>query len=424
MALPGVKTIIKDRFYSISRQDSPVGPRVVVIAKRSTDNGTGNVADLDVVLCTNEADVITAFGNGSGCHRAFVELISSGAERIFMVPLPSDTVWNHSTGAVTSSSFGGSVFDDAFAAAEAGQPDIIVPWGSGARAGLWAATASETFSASADEIYGFHADNSSTVTNSWAYKISEVVNLISQNTSPCFAILGVKPYTGSANEVMTPGQVATHLATSSLTSRENAVVPAQHTYAMNEVGRNVVVIATELKPSNYPAAWGYTNGATSLAGAISRMASYTSTINKTVYNISSLRYNPSKTLLTALTNKGVNCVLLNFNKAPIFSDGITFAGSTSDYTRLTTLRIVNEATMVVRQSCQKYIGQPSTLQVRNSMETSVTSSLRGMQQLGAILDSDFNIRYAPEEAMALIDLVITPAFELRNIEVQISVALG
>jgi hypothetical protein len=58
------------------------------------------------------------------------------------------------------------------------------------------------------------------------------------------------------------------------------------------------------------------------------------------------------------------------------------------------------------------------------METSITSSLRGMQQLGAILDSDFNIRYIAEENKALIDLVITPAFELRNIEVQLSVELG
>jgi hypothetical protein len=143
MALPGVKTIIKDRFYSISRQDSPVGPRVVVLAKRSTADGTGNVADLDVVQCTNEQDVITAFGIDSACHRAFFELVSAGAERIYMVPLPSDTTWNHSTAAVTSSAFGGSILDAMFIAAEAAQPDIILPWGSGARAGLWAATPSE-----------------------------------------------------------------------------------------------------------------------------------------------------------------------------------------------------------------------------------------------------------------------------------------
>jgi hypothetical protein len=421
MALPGVKTIIKDRFYSISRQDSPVGPRVVVIAKRTTDDGTGNVADLDVVLCTNEQDVITAFGEDSGCHRAFFELVSAGAERIFMVPLPSDTTWNHSSGSVTSSNFGGSVFEAMFIAAEAAQPDIILPWGSGARPGLWAATPSESFSASSDTIYGFHADNTATVANNWAVKIADAVRTINENSHPCFAILGTKPYTGT-NDVMTPGQVSTHLALTNLSDRDSATT--YNGVAAKELGRHVAVIGSELKPANYPAAWGYANGSAALAAAVSRMASYTSTINKTVYNIAALRYNASKTTLLAMTNKGVNSIMLNFNRAPIFTDGVTFAGASSDYTRLTTLRIVNEAMLVVRQSCQKFIGQPSTIQVRNSMEPSITSSLRGMQQLGAILDSDFNIRYIAEENKALIDLVITPAFELRNIEVQMSVELG
>jgi hypothetical protein len=421
MALPGVKTIIKDRFYSISRQDSPVGPRVVVMAKRTTDDGTGNVADLDVVLCTNEQDVITAFGENSPCHRAFFELVSAGAERIYMVPLPSDTTWNHTTGSVTSSDFGGSILDAMFIAAEAAQPDIVLPWGSGARAGLWAATPSEAFSASSDTIYGFHADNTTTIAQNWAVKIADKVKEINENSHPCFAVMGTKPYTGT-NDVMTPGQVSTHLALTNLSDRDSATT--YNSVAAKELGRHVAVIGAELKPANYPAAWGYSNGAAALAAAISRMASYTSTINKTVYNIAALRYNPSKTTLLAMTNKGVNSIMLNFNRAPIFTDGVTFAGASSDYTRLTTLRIVNEAMLVVRQSCQKFIGQPSTIQVRNSMETSITASLRGMQQLGAILDSDFNIRYIAEENKALIDLVITPAFELRNIEVQMSVELG
>ncbi len=409
MALPGVKTVIKDRFYSISRQDSPVGPRIVVIAKRDTDDGEGNVADLDVVLCTNEADVITAFGEDSHCHRAYVELVAGGAERIYMVPLPSDTTWNHTTGAVTSTDFGGSVLDAAFTAAEAALPDIIVPWGRGGAVEEWASTPSSP-------DFGFYANNSSTAANSWVYKISNLVKSINENSHPCFAVLGVKPYTG-ANEVMTPGQVSSHLALSTLADRDGDAT-------LKEIGRHCMVVATELKPSAYPAEWGYSNGACATAAALSRMASYISTINKVVYNIASLRYNPSKTILSNLTDKGVNSVTLNFNRAPVFSDGITFAGSASDYTRLTTLRIINEATLVVRQSCQKYIGQPSTIQVRNSMETSITSALRGMQMLGAILDSDFNIKYIAAENKALIDLVLTPAFELRNIDVQISVDLG
>ena len=92
MALPGVKTILKDRFYSISRQDTPVGPRIVVIAKRNTDNKIGNIADLDVVQVTKEEDVITAFGADSDCHKAYVELVAGGADRIYMVPLPSTAV--------------------------------------------------------------------------------------------------------------------------------------------------------------------------------------------------------------------------------------------------------------------------------------------------------------------------------------------
>lgn len=409
MALPGVKTIIKDRFYSISRQDSPVGPRVVVIAKRSTDSGEGNVADLDIVLCTNESDVIEAFGEDSHCHRAYFELVAGGAERIYMVPLPSDTTWNHSTGAVTSTNFGGSVLDAAFAAAEAGQPDILVPWGRGGAPEEWTSTPSSP-------DFGFYANNTTTATNSWVYKIANLVKDINENSHPCLAVMGVKPYSG-ANEVMTPSQVSTHLALSTLVDRNADAT-------LKEIGRHVMVVAAELKPSAHPASWGYSNGACATAAALSRMASYISTINKNVYNIAALRYNATKTVLTTLSDKGVNAITLNFNRAPVFSDGVTFAGSSSDYVRLTTLRIINEATLVVRQSCQKFIGQPSTIQVRNSMETAITSALRGMQMLGAILDSDFNVRYVAAESKALIDLVLTPAFELRNIEVQIAVDLG
>ena len=135
MALPGVKTIIKDRFYSISRQDIPVGPRIGLIAKRGTVSGTGNVQDLDVVQATSEQDVITAFGEDSQVHRGYYELLAGGAERVFIVPLPADSSFNHSTGAVTSVTYtaagGGNVFDAAFEAAESAQPDIIVPWGRG-----------------------------------------------------------------------------------------------------------------------------------------------------------------------------------------------------------------------------------------------------------------------------------------------------
>lgn len=428
MALPGVKTIVKDRFYSISRQDTPVGPRICVIGMRSTADGTGNVADLDVVQVTKESDVITAFGEGSQLHKAYKELVAAGADRIFMVPLPSNTVFNHTTGALTSG--GTDIFDDAFTAAEVSMPDIIVPWGRGGVTSDWQDPATPD-----DDVeYGFHADNSATVANNWAYKVAGKVKEISENTNPCMAVMGIRPFIGSGAtpataEVMTPANVSSHLALTRLPNR-NALIGTD--YVWGELGRYVAVIATELKPVNYSSQnfedFGYANGATTFAASLSRMASYISPVNKTVFNVTRLRYNPTRTLLsnnsgTGVVDKGVNAIVLNFNRVPVYADGVTFAPEVSDYTRITSSRIVNEASLVVRQVCQKFVGEPSTMQVRNSMETAITSGLRGMQQLGALLDSDFTVSYIPSENKAIVDLVLTPAFELKSIEVSIAVNL-
>jgi hypothetical protein len=97
LTLPGVNTVLKDRFYSIARTNIPQGPRVVAIGRRGagTDDGTGGVADLDPYTATDESKVIDAFGEGSDIHRAYLELLSGGAQRIVLVALPSDTTFNH-----------------------------------------------------------------------------------------------------------------------------------------------------------------------------------------------------------------------------------------------------------------------------------------------------------------------------------------
>lgn len=407
MAIPGVTTIIKDRFFTVSRQDAPAGPRIVAIAKRSTADGTAGITDLDVYRATNESDVISAFGEDSPIHRAFVELVTAGAERVFLVPLPSDTVFNDATGAVTSATAGGDVFEAAFKAAEAAVPDIIVPWGRGSNNTEWAATPGDT------EEYGFYADNTTTTSSNWTLKVAQEVRAISEATNPCLAVMGIKPY-ASASERMTPGQVNTHLSLPNLPNRDAGT-------AFKDAGPYVAVVATEVKPVNFK--YGYSNGAAFLAATLSRLASYSSLINKPVYSIESIRYAPTRTQQGALGDKGVNTIVVNFNKIPVFADSLTFAQSTSDYTRITTKRIVDEAALVVRQACSKFIGEPSNIQVRNAMETAITSGLRGMQLVGALLGSDFTVTYIPNQNKAIVDLALTPAFELKTIEVQIAINL-
>jgi len=421
MSIPGVTTKIRDRFYSVTRNDTPSGPRVVAIARRSTADGTGGIADLDVVRASNEADVISIFGEGSDAHKAFIELIIAGAERIYLVPLPSNTTFNHTTGSLTSG--GISVFQEAFDAAEAALPDIIIPWGRGGNDSDWEIP---TATPSDSDEFGFYADNSTTITYSWTYKVANAVKSISENSNPCIAVMGVKPYIAAA-EKMTPGQVAAHLAVSGLADRDGSgTYDNVNEIYQKELGPYVTVVATELKPVNYTSGgtdFGYSNGASFLAGTLSRLSSYSSLVNKPVFNVQSLRYAPTRSQQSALAIKGVNTVVLNFNKIAVFGESLTFAQSTSDYTRLSTKRIIDEAVMLVRQVCQSFVGEPSSIQTRNSMETAITSALRGMQLLGAILGSDFSVSYVPAQNKAIVDLVLTPAFELRNIEVQVAINL-
>jgi hypothetical protein len=421
MAIPGVKTVIRDRFYTTSRQDTPTGPRIVAIARRTTADGTDGISDLDLVRASNEKDVIDAFGDGSDLHRAYVELVAAGANRVFLVALPSDTVFNHSMGTATSASYAsssnpsGNVFDDAFAAAEAGIPDIILPWGRGGHPLDWQDPATP----SDDPEYGFHADNTSVLLNNWGYKCAVKAKEISENINPCMVVMGVKPYL-SSRENMTAAETRDHLSLPDLPNKNNP--------DFAEYGPYLCVVAAEIKTVVPRSAanlynFGYSNGAPNLAANLALTPSFSSLYNKPLYNVDLLRYVPGRSLQADLTSKGVNSVTLNFNKLAVYAESITFSSDDSDYVRITTKRIVDEATNIVRQVCARFIGEPSNIQNRNAMETAITSGLRGMQILGALLESDFAVSYIPSQNKAVIDLVLTPAFELRNIEVRVAISL-
>jgi hypothetical protein len=393
----------------------------VAIARRTTPNGTDGITDLDLVRASNEKDVIDAFGDGSDLHRAYVELVTAGANRVHLVALPSDTVFNHSLGTVTSSSYislnnpSGDVFDDAFAAAEAVGPDIILPWGRGGHPLDWQDPATPND----DPEYGFHADNTPVAVNNWGYKCAVKAKEISENINPCMVVMGVRPYL-SSSENMTAAEGRNHLALPNL--------PNKNSTDFKEYGPYLAVIAAEIKtvvPRSVPGVYnfGYSNGAPNLAANLALMPSFSSLYNKPLYNVDLLRYVPGRSIQGDLAAKGVNSVVLNFNKLAVYAESITFSVENSDYVRITTKRIVDEATNIVRQVCARFIGEPSNIQNRNAMETAITSGLRGMQILGALLESDFAVSYIPSQNKAIIDLVLTPAFELRNIEVRVAISL-
>jgi hypothetical protein len=233
--------------------------------------------------------------------------------------------------------------------------------------------------------------------------------------------MGIKPWTGQADTSggMTPSAVSSHIggAITNLADRNDD--------SMGAVGPYISIVGVEVKPLGYEDtySWGWSNGAALYAGYITQLDSWSAPTMKRIFNVAALRYVPTKTQQQNLIDEGVVPVALNFQREAVWVDALTFAKDTSQYRRLTTVRIVNDAVQVVRNVAQNFIGEAATIEIRNALETGITNGLMGMQKLGALISSDFTVTYFPRDAKAVVDLILTPAFELRNIEVQVSINL-
>lgn len=438
MSLPGVTTVIKDRFYAVSRIDIPQGPKVLIIARRTTANGTEDssgraIYDLDVYNVQSEQELGLVFGPESDIVRGYLEAAAGGASRISIVALPADTTFDHVNATIDSNSYTGDggtdLWADLWAAVETAQADIIVPWGRGSSSDDWDDNATPATPGTTE--FAFYADNSVNPTKSWARKVATEVKNITTDAHPCFAVMGVKPWVGQSDTSggMTPGSVASHMSFTNLIDRnDNGVVNPDtltEEYKMGTAGSYLSIVAAEIKPLGYEDtySWGWSNGAAMYAGFICQLDSWSAPTMKRIFNVAAVRYTPTRTQQLSLISKGLVPVALNFQREAVWVDALTFANDRSQYTRLTTVRIVHDAVQVVRNVAQNYIGEAATLEIRNALETSITNGLMGMQKLGALLSSDFTVTYFPRESKAVVDLVLTPAFELRNIEVQVSINL-
>jgi hypothetical protein len=224
--------------------------------------------------------------------------------------------------------------------------------------------------------------------------------------------MGVKPYIGVANAdgSFTAAALTTHLGFSNLVDR-----------ATLTNGHYLSIVASELRLVGVPSTWGFSNGASLYAGSVQRLDAWSATTGKVVYNTDRVRWNPTRTQAETIANKGLVPVTLDLQRVARWTDGTTFGKDGSDYERLTTLRITFDAVKIVRSISQNYVGEAATIANRNSFETQLSSALRGMQILGALISSDFRVSYIPAENKAIVDLAIRPAFELREIVVRVSV---
>lgn len=410
MALPGVTSVIKDKSQTLSRTDVPEDvKRVGIIARRGSvaagdplTVGTGTAAaDYDPFVAPSEEVVVDHFGENSELHRGYLEAVAGGAGRVVLIPVESTVT----DGEYVSDTAPGNAFDAAFDAVEAAQIDIVVPWGRGSHPLEWQSPATP-----GDDPgnFGFAADDAGVL-----QRVANKCREITDRSYPLFAVLGVKPYIAGAQN-MTVAELQSHIGLSGLPDRDT----------IGDNGAFVSVVATELAPTGYDAAtYGYANGAATYAGFVSSLSEEVAPTAQPLFNVAGLRYTVTRPQQTALIDKGVVPVATDFSRRAVVVDGLTFAKATSDYTRLTTLRVVFGTVQLVRRACRSFIGKPATLHHRSSMETAIFNRLRALQIGGVLLNSDFTVEYRPSENKAIVNLVLQPAFEMRNIDISVSVQL-
>ena len=161
----------------------------------------------------------------------------------------------------------------------------------------------------------------------------------------------------------------------------------------------------------------------SYAGLISYLPSYSSPTNKVIPGALWASFNLSPSQIKALTNKHI-VVPRTRNGRVVVADAITTAPDKSDFVRLTTVQIVNDAVQLVREICEPYIGEPNTLPRRNALETQIKTALGGMVKRGALNDFRFSIKASLSDQLdgnMRIALDLVPVFETRRIFITVAV---
>lgn len=177
----------------------------------------------------------------------------------------------------------------------------------------------------------------------------------------------------------------------------------------------------------YPVVQYYNNSlASAYAGRIATLDSWNAPTNKTLRNVTPIRelslsqHNrlAGQRFVTMGTKVGGFKVISAMTGAHRISQYIR-----SDYTRLSTVRIVHDTLNFVRTVAEPFIGRGNNAAIRGALETAVESALQKLRSLGALEDFQFSLTSTPSQRVLgemTIDLTLVPAFEIRTINVKVA----
>ena len=193
-----------------------------------------------------------------------------------------------------------------------------------------------------------------------------------------------------------------------------------------DIGKYLSIVPSYVRLANQ---WttnvnGYiTNGAPSYAGFVMSLDSKSAPTNKVLPRVRAI-HGLNNSVLDALA--GVKYVMLSLKpKGTVVSDAPTAARQSSDYRRLSTVRIVKDSIDVVRAVADPFVGEANTAQRRAALETAVDAGLGRLQREGYLQGYSLSVSSTPQQQIqgdATIELTLVPAFELRQITIVLSLS--
>lgn len=199
----------------------------------------------------------------------------------------------------------------------------------------------------------------------------------------------------------------------------------------NNISKHVQVVAGPQVgvslPNSLRVQW--LTGVTQYAALVNRLPVQTAPTNQPLPQANQLRYNLSLRQLDKLTGKKYVTFRVKNNQI-ILVDGVTsapdlFVGQDvvpSDYTRLSTVRIINDVAVKMRDALDAFIGQPNEFPIYNAMNTAIKGVIKDSISNGIIQDAKYTIALGKSIDESVVNLTILPQFELRKIDLSIGLS--
>jgi hypothetical protein len=163
------------------------------------------------------------------------------------------------------------------------------------------------------------------------------------------------------------------------------------------------------------------SGASAYAGFVSTLAPNSAPTNKVIGGVQQ----PFKLSLTKLDALAGSKYVMFQTKAKgiVVSDAPTAARTQSDYNRLSTVRIVKAVLDAVRSAGDPFIGESISGARMAALDTAIEQALAKLTKAGYLQRYQHQVTSTPADQVlghANVDLILIPAFELRQINVTVS----